>query len=71
MSGQLCSGPRPPADCMLSFSLHVPERAASGEHCGLLLHGGLIWQKGKIREFFPSVLFHSLGKKKEMKQAWL
>ena len=30
----------------------------------LLLHRGLIWQKGKIREFFPSILFHSLEKKK-------
>lgn len=29
----------------------------------LLLHRGLLWQKGKIREFFPSILFHSLGKK--------
>lgn len=31
----------------------------------LLLHRGLIWQKGKIREYFPSVLFHSLEKKKD------
>lgn len=31
----------------------------------LLLHRGLLWQKGKIREFFPSILFHSLGKKKK------
>lgn len=33
----------------------------------LLLHRGLIWQKGKIREFFPSVLFHSLEKKNHKK----
>lgn len=29
----------------------------------LLLHRGLLWQKGKISVFFPSILFHSLGKK--------
>lgn len=34
----------------------------------LLLHRGLLWQKGKIREFFPSILFHSLGKKNQQQK---
>lgn len=46
---------------VLSLSLGVPRRAVSGEHCGFVI--GLLWQKGKTREFFPSILFHSLGKK--------
>lgn len=66
VSGQLRPGP-PPASCRFTHfrlsRLSQRERRAASTVV-LLLHRGLIWQKGKIREFFPSILFHSVEKKK-------
>lgn len=47
---------------LLAWMSQREQRVASA--VVLLLHRGLLWQKGKTREFFPSILFHSLGKKK-------